>query len=327
MLKSPPVSNISCEPLSFLIDYAVIGSDFYLGRTDPFVLSLDRHCRQRVLVYWKVAESQEPSSILLRPCPRRGCNHRQHHYLALCFHKDCHNLLQWDSRVRNGRTSFMTMMNIWSLGRSTLWLSESIPTKRFQQRRTSLVRAGFSANTLSGILRESAVSPIRGCSTRLTLEFYNLLSRLPLELQYVIIAYAWPCFFFSPAVVLCESRLLIEDLRLLETFRDRYTRPINLDLAEVVFLGMTTVENFQYISYLSHQRLSPHDKPACRKSDTFRIRLSIDDVGIRNVEFLSHEKSFAAEHPSTLNSNLWYKTIQAHDHRGISQIEGFSDVR
>ena len=138
--------------------------------------------------------------------------------------------------------------------------------------------------------------------------------------------YTWSCSFFSPIVVLSESRVLIENLRLHRAFRDRYTKPINLGLAEVVFFGMTTVGNCQYVSYLSHQCLSPHDKSVRQNFDTFRIRLTIDDVGIRDIEFLRHDKSFLSDYSSTLNSSLWYKIIRPNDHRTISWIEGFSDV-
>lgn len=313
--------------VTFLIGYTVIGSNVYLGRTDPFTISPDKYRRQRVLVYWKATESTKPTSVLFRPCPRRGCHHRQHRYLALCFHKDCHNLLQWGFRVQNGQNSFPAMVDIWSLGRSTLWLSGPVPAKRYQERRTSLVRAGFSANTLSDFLRERTTSPKQVCSAnRMTVELYSLFSELPPELQDNIIINTWSCSFFSTIVVLYESRVLIENLRLLTALRDRYTRPINLDLAEVVFLGMSTVGNSQYVSYLSHQCLSPHDKPAFRNFDTFRIRLSMDDVGIRDIEFLSHDKSFLSDYAPTPNSSLWYKTIRPHDHRTISRIEGFSDV-
>ena len=300
----------------------MIGSDFYLGRTDPFTLSPDRHRRHKVLVYWKAAESAKPTLVLFRSCPRRACHHRQHRYLSLCFHKDCHNLLQWDFQ-----TSFLAMMDIWRLGRSTLWLSGPIPAQRFQERRTSLIRAGFSANILSGFLGERATSSERVCSaTRMTIELYRLFSELPLELQDDIISHSWPSSFFSPIVVLYESRFIIAKVRLLRELKDRHIRPINLDLAEVVFLGMTTIGNSQYVSYLSPRRLSPHDKPAYRNSDTRRIRLSIDDVGIQDIEFLSHGKSISSNHTSTLQSGLWYKIIRPRDHRTISWIEGFSDV-
>lgn len=280
-----------------------------------------------MLVYWKAAEGIKPTSVLFRPCPRRGCHHRQHRYLALCFHQDCQNLLQWDFRVRNGQHSFPAMVDIWSLGRSTLWVSGPVSAKRYQERRNFLVRAGFLANTLSGFLRERTTSPKQVCSAdRMTVELYSLFPKLPPELQDNVIMYTWFCPFFSPIVVLYESRVLIENLRFLTALRDRYTRPINLDLPEVIFLGMSTVGNSQYVSYLSHQCLSPHDKPARRDFDTFRIRLSMDDVGIRDIEFLSHDKSLIPDHASTLNSSLWYKIIRPQDHRSISRIEGFSDV-
>ena len=278
-------------------------------------------------MYWKAAESAKPASVLFRSCPRKGCHHRHHRYLSLCFHKDCHNLLQGDFQVGNGQTSFLATVDIWRLGRSTLWLSGPVPAQRFQERRTSLIRAGFSANTLSGFLRERATSLERVCSgTRMTIELYRLFSELPLELQYDIITYSWPSSFFSPIVVLYESRVLIGKLRLLRELKDSHIRPISLDLAEVVFLGMTTVGNSQYVSYLSHQRLSSHDKPAYRNSDTLRIRLSIDDVGIRDIEFLSHGKCISSDYTSTLKSSLWYKIIRPRDHRTISRIESFSDV-
>lgn len=312
--------------VTFLIGYVVIGSDFYLGRTDPFTLSPDRHRRQRVPVYWKAAESAKPTLILFRPCPRRGCHHRQHRYLTLCFHKDCHNLLQSDFQVGNHTTS-LAMVDIWSLGRSTLWLSRPVPAQRYQERRTSLIRAGFSANTLSGFLRERMTSSERVCmAAHMAGGLYCLFSELPLELQRDIIMYTWPSSFFSPIVVLYESRVLIENLRLLKVLKDRYIRPISLDLAEVVFLGITTVENSQYVSYLSHQRLSPHDKPAYRKSDTLRIRLSIDDVGIQDIEFLGYSKSSFSDYTSTSKSGLWYQIIRPCDHRTISRIESFSDA-
>ena len=306
--------------------YTVIGSDFYLGRTDPFTISPDRYRRQRVLVYWKAAESAKPTSVLFRQCPRRGCHHRQHRYLALCFHKDCQNLLQWSFQVQNGQNSFPDLVDIWRLGRSTLWLLRPVPAKRYQEYRTSLIRAGFSANALSGFLRERTTSPEQVCSAnRMTAELYRLLLELPLELKDNITMYTWSCSF-SPIVVLYESRALIEDLRLLTALRDRYTRPINLGLAEVVFLGMTSVGNSQYVSYLSHQCLSPHDKPVRQNINTFRIRLTINDVGIQDIEFLSHDKSFPSDHASTLNSSPWYKIIRPQDHCPISRIEGFSDV-
>lgn len=278
-------------------------------------------------MYWKAAESAKPISTLFRSCPRRACHHRQHRYLSLCFHTDCHNLLQWDLQVGNGQTSFLAMVDIWSLGRSTLWISGPVPAQRFQERRTSLIRAGFSANTLSGFLRERATLSEGVCSAiRMTIELYRLFSELPLELQHDIITYSWPSSFFSPIVVLYESRVLIENLRLLRELKDRHIRPINLDLAEVVFLGMTIVGNSQYVSYLSHQRLSPHDKPAYRNSDTLRIRLSIDDVGIQDIEFLSYGKSISSDYTPASKSSLWYKIIRPRDHRTISRIETFSDV-
>ncbi|KAL8741061.1 MAG: hypothetical protein Q9190_006290 [Brigantiaea leucoxantha] len=94
----------------------------------------------------------------------------------------------------------------------------------------------FSANALSGFLRERTTSPEQVCSAnRMTAELYRLLLELPLELKDNITMYTWSCSF-SPIVVLYESRALIEDLRLLTALRDRYTRPINLGLAEDLLL-------------------------------------------------------------------------------------------
>ena len=234
------------------------------------MLLSDKHERQEVSVHWVYPERQT-NTLLFRQCPRRECHHRDHPHLAMCFHQDCYNLLlrHMDLPAQLCRP---TMQDIWKLGRSTLWLS--VPdSKSAEKHKTSLVSASCSHEILAAfkLNLSSSVS-----------ELYHLLSRLPPELQHMVVAHSWKYPFFSPLVVHHQSRILLQKLK------DRCVEQITLNISDPIFVGKITYDNSEYISYLSNKRLSPSDGRICRNSETFWIRISMDNVGIQSIDFLAN---------------------------------------
>lgn len=136
------------------------------------MLLSDRYERQQVTVHW-VYPHRQTFVFLLRQCSRRGCHHRDHSHLAMCFHRDCYNLLLRHKVAPTAKPCYPTMQDIWKLGRSTLWLS--LPDfKSSEKRKTSLVSASCPDVFLEAFELNSSNS---------VSELYHLLSRLPPELR------------------------------------------------------------------------------------------------------------------------------------------------
>lgn len=123
--------------------------------------------------------------------------------------------------------------------------------------------------------------------------------------------------FFSPLVVFHQSRILLQRLK------DRRVEQISLKITDPIFVGKITYDNSEYISYLSNKCLSPSDDRVCRKSETFSIRISMDNAGIQSIDFL--DKSSDGNIAPSDNS-LWYKVMRPNDRKAICQIQGLSDV-
>ena len=269
------------------------------------MLLSDKYERQQVSVHWVYPEWRT-ITLHLRQCPRRECHHRDHPHLAMCFHRDCYNLLLRHMAL-TAQPCRPTMEDIWKLGRSTLWLS--VPDlKRAERRKTSLVSASCS-DSIPAAFELNSSNSVSG--------LYHLLSRLPPELQDMVAAHSWKYPFFSPLVVFHQSRILLQRLK------DRRVEQISLKISDPIFVGKIMYDNSEYISYLSNKCLSPSDDRVCRKSETFSIRISMDNAGIQSIDFL--DKSSDGNIAPSDNS-LWYKVMRPHDRKAICQIQGLSDV-
>lgn len=270
------------------------------------MLLSDRYERQQVTVHWVFPE-RRTFSLQLRQCPRRECHHRDHPHLALCFHRDCYNLLLRHKVAPTAKPCYPTMQDIWKLGRSTLWLS--LPDfKSSEKRKTSLISASCPDVFLEAFELNSSDSVSR---------LYHLFSRLPPELRNMVAAYSWKYPFFSPLVIFHQSRILLQRLK------DRHVEQISLNVSDPIFVGKIVYDNFEYISYLSNKRLSPNDGRVYRMSETFWIRISMDNIGIQNIDFFD-QSSDGNIAPS--DNSLWYKVMRPHDGKAIRQVEGLSDV-
>ncbi len=270
------------------------------------MLLSDRYERQQVTVHW-VYPHRQTFVFLLRQCSRRGCHHRDHSHLAMCFHRDCYNLLLRHKVAPTAKPCYPTMQDIWKLGRSTLWLS--LPDfKSSEKRKTSLVSASCPDVFLEAFELNSSNS---------VSELYHLLSRLPPELRSMVAAYSWKHPFFSPLVVFHQSRILLQSLK------DRHVEQISLKISDPIFVGKIMYDNFEYISYLSNKCLSPSDARVSRMSETFWIRISMDNIGIQNVDFFDQSSDGKV---ALSDNNLWYKVMQPHDGKAMRQVEGLSDV-
>ena len=200
-----------------------------------------------------VYSHRQTFALQLRQCPRRECHHRDHPYLAIWFYQDCYNLLLRHKVAPTAKPCYPTMQDIWILGRSTLWLS--LPDfKSFEKCKISLVSALCSDVFLVAFKLNSSNS---------VSELYHLLSRLPPELRSMIAAYSWKHPFFSPLVVLHQSRILLQKLK------DRHVEQISLKISDPIFVGKIMYDNSEYISYLSNKCLSPSDACISRMSETF----------------------------------------------------------
>ncbi len=224
----------------------------------------------------------------------------------MCFHQDCYNLLLRHMAL-TAQLCRPTMQDIWRLGRSTLWLS--VPDfKIAEKHKTSLVSASFSDAILAAFELNSSNS---------VSELYHLLSRLPPELQHMVAAHSWKYPFFSPLVVLHQSRILLQRLK------DRRVEQISLKSSDPIFVGKIMYDNSEYISYLSNKRLSPRDGRVCRNSEIFWIRISMDNAGIQSIDFF--DKSSDGNIVPSDNS-LWCKVLRPRDQKAIRQVQGLLDV-
>lgn len=133
----------------------------------------------------------------------------------------------------------------------------------------------------------------------------------------MVAAYSWKHPFFSPLVVLPQSRILLQKLK------DRHVEQISLKISDPIFVGKIMYDNSEYISYLSNKCLSPSDGRISRMSETFWIRISMDNIAIQNIDFFdqSSDRRIA---PS--DNSLWYEIMPLHDGKAIRQVEGLSDV-
>lgn len=329
--KSLPVNNnLNVKPSASLMHMVVVGSDHYLGQTDPFILSSNIHHRQWILVHQSATEiryGSKSSWIKFRQCPSRTCHHRMHGHLAMCFHTFCFSVLRHFLSFLTNQSSVPIMRDIWKLGRSTLWLS--VPNAKMQEdRRVSLVSSVHSGDLVPVIHKGSGIVSTGGSAvTPSTSTLYYSISRLPLELQQTILLYAGQYPFFSPSAVLFTARTLVQLAPIFKTLQNHQMRPVNLDILNSVFIGWTTLGNTKYVSYLSNRRLSPDDDCMHRESETFLLKLYLDDVVIRNIEFLGKpECSVVSQQGLSSKSDLWYKTLESHDKTTIYQVQGVSDV-
>lgn len=143
----------------------------------------------------------------------------------------------------------------------------------------------------------------------------------------MIIEEVWSSTLFSPAVVLYASGPLIREIYHLATLEAAYNRPVTLGLLEPVFIGRVFLDGLYYVSYLSNQRLSPTDKKVHRSSTTHTVRLSLDNIGIQEIEFLGQgEVSVTKQQNSNSKTRLWYKMIQVPDNSAITEIRSVSDA-
>lgn len=121
----------------------------------------------------------------------------------------------------------------------------------------------------------------------------------------------------SPLVVFHQSR------RLLQRLKDRRVEQVCLKISDPIFVGKITYDNSEYVFYLSNMCLSPSEDCVCRRSETFWIRISMDNVGLQSIDFF--DKSSDGNIAPSDNS-LWYKVMRPHNRKAICQIQGLSDV-
>lgn len=307
-----------------LIDSKVIGSDRFLGWTKFFVLSLDKYHVQKVRVYLAAREESttwKPLELLLHQCVLSGCHHRQHCYLALCFHQQCYGLLYQHS---TGQSSGPKMQDIWALGHSTRWLSVPSPTE-FQKRKLSV---SFSDNTWRTVLQAPGNISREGTTVSgSVLQLYLLFSRLPRELQDMIAVYALQNPFFSLLMAIHQGRMLIDKVRMLENLGSQGIGPVALNTSEAIYVGKVKFDGFEYVSYLSNQPLQRDDHRVYTGTEIYQLRISTDDLGIRNIEFLGNGKDTSTDkRVDGPKERLWYKIIRPHDLMAICQVKVLADV-
>lgn len=196
----------------------------------------------------------------------------------------------------------------------------------FEERRSSLVQTGLRSWAFFKILTNlQSISDDKGLSSSVGLRLLRDVLDLPLELQSMIIPHVHSSAFLSPIVVLEESRLLLETTRPMSVLRCIYSKSIDLTSGQDIFLGTSYVENNAYISYLSSKRLSLEDRIVRPPAATTRIRLSSDDVGIRNIEFLDGKQDcMPSQKTVSAPSATWYRLLQSQSGT-ISTINGVSN--
>lgn len=132
------------------------------------------------------------------------------------------------------------MADVWCIGRATLRLYRAFAAEEFKSRRSSLVESGLSSQEFLEHLRVCRFHDNRQKFTEQPeLGLLHGLIDLPVELRHMIIEHAWSSFL-SPVVVLCESRLLVENARRLSALPSEF---IELSACKDVFFGLINVDN------------------------------------------------------------------------------------
>ncbi|KAL8830487.1 MAG: hypothetical protein Q9170_005716, partial [Blastenia crenularia] len=303
----------------------VIGSTKYLGYGSPFFATQSkRREKQQVLAYRgepSEIAAQEPNSVQLSPCAKRLCHHRDYTDLAVCLHTLCYDLLNTKATLNEGHQVPTSMQALWQMGRSTLW--SLVPNSRsaFETTQVGLVASSLQGADFTRLLSKANRCLVTDEHKTLfkTVDLYQFLLKLPNELQLMVFNYVPYHVFFSPALILEQSRPLLKSLR------DPSRNSINLASTEAIFLGRVRYRNSDYVTTLNSHRLSPSDNQIQRDSQTMRLHVVTDDVGIREIVFIAKGAPVSGWRNDSPGNGLWFKTLRLNMDQPINQLDYQND--
>lgn len=140
-----------------------------------------------------------------------------------------------------------------------------------------------------------------------------LFRSLPAEIQAIILRLTGPCWYLT---LLGETRRLLEQVR-----SDRESQPEKLSLAQRVYIARTTYQGVSYISRISNIPFEDRPESECVvvPPGLHRIILSIDHIGVRQLQFLT------ADSHASQDLSPWYKVLDVQVDGPVLCVK--SDVR
>ncbi|KAE8338391.1 hypothetical protein BDV24DRAFT_176815 [Aspergillus arachidicola] len=131
----------------------------------------------------------------------------------------------------------------------------------------------------------------------------ELFRQFPMEIQAMVLEFLGPCWYL---IVLGETRCLLGQMR-----NDGLTQCERLNLTKGLYIGRTRYQGNSYISTISNKSLRlpstydlQHIKPP---TYTKKIVLSIDQVGIRRLQFLERDSKPLPD------GGPWYEILETMD--------------
>ena len=287
-----------------------------LGRTKSFTVGEEYHSKP-CEIFWgdisrEYAAVECHVQLRLKPSDKHPDSRSA---AAILAHEDCFVFL--NAFLSRDRAIFRY---IWSLALSTSTpsiISASARRHRYIELVQGCLTSEQYSNTLS---RQSMPQNKRTLST-----LYHKLAELPAELSYIIVDLSIPAPYFAPAVILTETVSLLEHIKFLGSVINEYSKPVCLP--GTIYIGIVHFRNTNYVSYFSCQRLASSDILLQLKSQVNKIRLSIDDFGICNIDFLGEDLCTGlGAFLSIPKKALWYRILEPSHGGGISHVTGLSDV-
>lgn len=140
-----------------------------------------------------------------------------------------------------------------------------------------------------------------------------LFRSLPAEIQEIILTLTGPCWYLT---LLGESRRLLEQVR-----NDWESQPEKLSLSQCVYIARTTYQGVSYISRISNIPFGDRPESECVvvPPGLHRIILSIDHIGVRQIQFLTADSHASQDH------SPWYKVLDVQVDEPVLCVK--SDVR
>lgn len=183
-----------------------------------------------------------------------------------------------------------------------------------RSRRISLIVSSIHTDSLLQRLETSSHS---SDSRDEFLSLYKHLISLPVELLRMILDFSWSSYFFSPAVVLYQSRYL-------KYVGFEYPASVEVCSSVPIFLGMIDYSHANYVSYVSNKRHSALDIEVRLPNEIYEIKLVLDKTGIRHLFFLGREN----KRTQWMNSNkTWtFRTLRKTPLKPIDRIYLNRDV-